>query len=103
MSSLNQKSDLMRINMKTNKFVRGLSVTILVSFFGGGVAYANNALPASHQILSQNARQKMPHSKRKEAAARLKGDYVQQRENQLLEIAHAHRGYTGQGQAGGGK
>ena len=88
--------------MKTTIFLSGLSMTILVTLFGGGVVYAKNTSPAI-QIQSQNARQKMPHSKRKEAAARLKGDYVQQRENQLLEIAHAHRGYTGQGQAGGGK
>ena len=83
-------------------------MTILAAFLGGGVAHAtgassNNPAANAGQIQSQNKRQKMPHSQRKAAAVRLKHSYVQERENRLLTIAHAHRGYTGQGMAGGGK
>ena len=92
--------------MKKNKFVRGLSLIIFGAICGWGVAYAKNTSthqPATNadQIQSQNTRHKMPHSQRKEAAARLKVAYVQDRENRLLTIAHAHRGYTGQGKEGG--
>lgn len=94
--------------MKKNKFVTGLSLIIFGTVCGWGVAYAKNtpthkSAANADTIQSQNTRHKMPHSQRKKAAARLKVAYVQDRDNQLLTIAHAHRGYTGQGKEGGQK
>ena len=87
--------------MKTTIFLSGLSMTILVTLFGGGVVYAKNTSPAI-QIQSQNARQKMPHSKRKEAASRLKHSYKHNRLKQPNNFDKIHQEQNGQANAGGG-
>lgn len=94
--------------MKKNKFVLGLSLTILVSLMGGGVAYAVKATsqkPAgvSDPIVGQNPHYKgikSPHSSRKAAAKRLKVAHQKQHQQELQKWAKTHHGYTGHGQTG---
>jgi hypothetical protein len=95
-----------RVNrMNKNKLVMGLSTIVLVASLGGGLAYAKggaslHSVTDGDTVKTQNARQKTPHSARKEAAKRLKVDHQQQHQQKLNEEAKAHYGYTGHGQAG---
>ena len=97
-------------NMKKNKLAMGLSLTILVALYGGGVAQAvqgnhsQNPAGVSDPIASQNLHNKgikSPHSSRKTAAKRLKVAHQQQHQQELQKRAMAHHGYTGHGKAGG--
>jgi hypothetical protein len=104
------------VNMKKNKLAMGLSLTILVALYGGGVAQAvqsnhsqnpagvsdpialqnphNKGLPneikGGDQIPSHNQRQKMQFSVRKEAAKRLKKLHGQAREQHLQHEIENH-------------
>jgi len=81
--------------MKKNKWVKGLCLTILAATVGGGsLAYAEkdenssiSELKAGDQIPSQNQRQKMQHSQRKEAAQRLKAKHYQTRAKEMADHA----------------
>jgi hypothetical protein len=75
------------VNMKKNKLAMGLSLTILVALYGGGVA---QAVPGGDQIPSHNQRQKMQLSVRKEAAKRLKKLHGQAREQHLQHEIENH-------------
>jgi hypothetical protein len=96
--------------MKTNKLAMGLSLTILVALWGGGIAHAKgaatspaNPMSAGDPVQTQNPHNKglkSPHSARKEAAKRLRPAYQQEHQQKLQNWAKAHHGYTGQGQAG---
>jgi hypothetical protein len=99
--------------MKKNKFVRGLSLIILVGLASGGLAQAGDDLPnnplktgaskhstktghvkslteVGDQIPSQNRRQKTQHSVRREAAKRLKKLHVQARAEHLQHEIDNH-------------
>jgi hypothetical protein len=94
--------------MKTNKFALGLSLTILFALSGGEAAHAQcastkNPKCSGDSVQTQNKKQKMPHSHREAAAARLKVVHVKQRKQKLLNIAQAQHGYTGLGRIGGGQ
>ncbi len=73
--------------MKKNKLAIGLSLTILVALYGGGVA---QAVTPGDQIPSHNQRQKMQHSVRKDAAKRLKKLHEQAREQHLQHQIKNH-------------
>jgi hypothetical protein len=73
--------------MKKNKLAMGLSLTILVAIWGGGIAHAAGA-PSQNPtgnidpIQTKNYRQNMPLSSRKAAAKRLKLVHLQQQQHQ---------------------
>ena len=95
--------------MKKNKLAMGLSLTILVALWGGGIAYAagapsQNPAGVGDPIAAQNPHYKglkTPHSSRKAAAKRLKVAHQKQHQQELKNWTKAHHGYTGHGQTGG--
>ena len=93
--------------MKKNKLALGLSLTILVALWGevANAQCASSTNPkcsGNPPVQTQNKRQKMHLSDRQAAAMRLKGVYVKQRQQKLLNIAQTQHGYTGHCRRGGG-
>ena len=90
--------------MKKNKLARGLCLTILVAFCGGGVAHAagtssQNPMSNGDPIQSHNSRHKTPHADRKAAAARLRVTTQTARADdmarQVSEHGRSHHGHNG--------
>ncbi|NOT83529.1 MAG: hypothetical protein HOP02_01850 [Methylococcaceae bacterium] len=86
--------------MQKNKLVIGLSLTILVGLWGGGLAYAESASSSSQNsknnvdtVKTQNKRQNAQQSARKLAAAHLKAKYKAARANEIAQqvIEHGHQ------------
>jgi hypothetical protein len=92
--------------MTKNKFVIGMSLTMLVALWGGGAAYAEDTSTdkpetKAEQIQSQNTRHRMPHSERRAAAARLKVANQGARDNEMARQVREH-GQPHQPQQNGG-
>ena len=86
--------------MKKNKLVMGLSTIVLVASLGGGLAFAKSGAPQQSitdgdTVMTQNDRQKTPHSAKKEAAKRLKVEHQQEVQQHKNDGANAHQGQNG--------
>ena len=87
-----------KISQKKNKLATCLAVTAVALLCAGGQVYAQNTPNQPNKnknvgdspVQSANQRHRTPHSERRAAAVRLRGHYIQAREQHMAEQIRTH-------------